>query len=301
MPAFSLAGCWRGFCVPKDGCDDRRSKRRVEEYRVMSMSIGASSNALSYLQQLLLRGSGGAAAASTDTLLTPDQTTADAAGSDQSQSNTSPSWPGAASSFQPGTLAALISLQGQTASGVVGNSPSDLFSQLDADGDGKISKTEFEQALGSVGVDAQSADALFGKLDADSDGSVSRGELGKAHGRGHHHHHQMDSADSAQGGDQQGGVSTLLNGTDITGATTQTATNSDGSSTTTISYADGTSVSMTTPAGTPNAGSSADGSAADGANGSANPGSSNSNLIEELIRLQSQLVSQAASVLSTIA
>ena len=262
----------------------------------MSMSIGASSNALSYLQQLLLRGSGGAAAASTDPLLTPDQTTADAAGSDQ-QSNTSPSWSGAASSFQPGTLAALISLQGQTASGVVGNSPSDLFSQLDADGDGKISKTEFEQALGSVGVDAQSADALFGKLDADSDGSVSRGELG----RGHHHHHQMDSADSAQGGTQPGGVSALLDGTDITGATTQTATNSDGSTTTTISYADGTSVSMTTPADTPNAGFSADGTTGDGTNGSANPGSSNSNLIEELIRLQSQLVSQAASVLSTIA
>lgn len=266
----------------------------------MSMSIGASSNALSYLQQLLLRGSGGAAAASTDTLLTPDQTTADAAGSDQSQSNTSPSWPGAASSFQPGTLAALISLQGQSASGVVGKSPSDLFSQLDTDGDGQISKTEFEQALGAVGVDAQSADALFGKLDANSDGSVTQGELGKAHGHGHHHHHQMDSADSTQGV-QQGGVSTLLDATDITGATTQTATNSDGSTTTTISYADGTSVSMTTPAGTPNAGSSGDGSSGNGANGSANPGSSNSNLIEELIRMQSQLVSQAASVLSTIA
>jgi EF hand domain-containing protein len=264
----------------------------------MSMSISASSNALSYLQQLL-RGSGGAAAASTDPLLTPDQTTADAAGSDQ-QSNTSPSWSGAASSFQPGTLAALISLQGQTASGVVGNSPSDLFSQLDTDGDGKISKTEFEQALGAVGVDAQSADALFGKLDADSDGSVSQGELGKAHGHGHHHHRPMDSADSTQGGAQQG-VSTLLDATDITGATTQTATNADGSTTTTISYADGTSVSMTTPAGTPNAGSSGDGSTGDGANGSGNSGSSNSNLIEELIRLQSQLMSQAASVLSTIA
>ena len=267
----------------------------------MSMSIGASSNALSYLQQLLLRGSGGAAPPGTGPLLTPDQTTGDAAGSDQSQSNTTPTWPGAASSFQPGTLAALISLQGQTASGVVGNSPSDLFSQLDTDGDGQISKTEFEQALGAIGVDAQSADALFGKLDANSDGSISQGELGKAHGHGHHHHHQTDSADSAQGGAQQGGISTLLDGTDISGATTQTATNSDGSTTTTISYADGTSVSMTTPAGTPNAGTSGDGTTGDGANGSGNAGSSNSNLIEELIRLQSQLVSQAASVLSTIA
>ena len=267
----------------------------------MSMSISASSNALSYLQQLLLRGSGGAAAASTDPLLTPDQTTADAGGPDQSQSNTTSTWSGAASSFQPGTLAALISLQGQSASVVVGNSPSDLFSQLDTDGDGQISKSEFEQALGAVGVDTQSADALFGKLDANGDGSVSQGELGKAHGHGHHHHHQTDSADSTQGGAQQGDVATLLNATDINGATTQTATNSDGSTTTTISYADGTSVSMTTPAGTPNTGPSGDGSTGDGASGSATTGSNNSNLIEELIRLQSQLVSQAASVLSTIA
>jgi hypothetical protein len=265
----------------------------------MSMSISASSNALSYLQQLLLRGSGGPAAASTDPLLAPDQTTADAGGPDQSQSNTTPTWSGAASSFQPGTLAALISLQGQSASGVVGNSPSDLFSQLDTDGDGQISKSEFEQALGAVGVDTQSADALFGKLDANGDGSVSQGELGKAHSHGHHH--QMDSADSTQSGAQQGDVATLLNATDINGATTQTATNSDGSTTTTISYADGTSVSMTTPAGTPNTGSSGDGSTGDGASGSATTGSNNSNLIEELIRLQSQLVSQAASVLSTIA
>jgi hypothetical protein len=58
---------------------------------------------------------------------------------------------------------------------------------------------------------------------------------------------------------------------------------------------------MTTPAGTPNTGSSGDGSTGDGASGSATTGSNNSNLIEELIRLQSQLVSQAASVLSTIA
>ncbi|HET7191451.1 MAG TPA: EF-hand domain-containing protein [Pseudolabrys sp.] len=266
----------------------------------MSMSISASSNALSYLQQMLLRGSGGPAAASTDPLLAPDPTAADAGGADQSQSNTTPTWSGAASSFQPGTLAALISLQGQSANRVVGNSPSDLFSQLDTDGDGQISKTEFEQALGAIGVDAQSADALFGKLDANSDGSVTHGELGKAHGHGDHHHNETDSVDSTQGA-QQGSVTTLLDATDITGATTQTATNSDGSTTTTISYADGTSVSLTTPAGAPNAGSSGDGSSGNGANGSANPGSSNSNLIEELIRMQSQLVSQAASILSTIA
>ena len=160
----------------------------------------------------------------------------------------------------------------------------------------RFSKTEFEQALGTAGVDTQSADALFGKLDANSDGSVSQSELAKAHGHGHHHHH-VDSGDSAQdGSSQQGGLSSLLNSTDITGATSQTATNSDGSSTTTITYADGTTVSMTTPATSQGSESSNGGSA-----GGASSGTGNSNLIEELIRMQSQLVTQAASALSTTA
>jgi hypothetical protein len=263
----------------------------------MSMSIGASSNALSYLQQLLQYGSSGVGATSNDPLLNLEQTSAGADSSSQSQSVSSPMGSGCGgSSFETGTLAALISFQGQSATGVVGQSPSDLFSQLDADGDGQISKTEFEQALGTAGVDTQSADALFGKLDANSDGSVSQSELAKARGHGHHHHH-IDSDDAVQGGgSQQGGLSSLLNSTDITGATTQTATNSDGSSTTTITYADGTTVSMTTPVTSQGSDSSNGGSA-----GGTSSGPGNSNLIEELIRMQSQLVTQAASVLSTTA
>jgi hypothetical protein len=263
----------------------------------MSLSISASSNALSYLQQLLQYGSSGVGATSNDPLLALDPSLTGSDGSGQSPQGTSAIGSGCGSSFEPGTLAALISLQGQSGSAVVGQSPSDLFSQIDTDGDGQISKSEFEQALGAVGVDTQSADALFGKLDANSDGSVSPSELGKAHGHGHHHHH-ADSADSTQGGgSQQDALSSLLNSSDITGATTQTATNSDGSTTTTISYADGTSISMTSPASTDgsNQSSSSDGGSS---NGSSN---SNNNLIEELIRLQSQLVTQASSTLSTIA
>ncbi len=41
----------------------------------------------------------------------------------------------------------------------------DLFSQLDADGDGQISKTEFESALGAGGTNLAQADDVFGKLD----------------------------------------------------------------------------------------------------------------------------------------
>ncbi len=264
----------------------------------MSMSVSASSNALSYLQQLLQYGSSGVGATNSDPLLTMDPAPTGSDGS--SQSSTSPIGSCVGSSFEPGTLAALISLQGQSATGVVGQNPSDLFSQLDTDGDGQISKTEFEQALGAVGVDTQSADALFGKLDANNDGNVSPSEIGKAHGHGHHHHHQADSTDSAQGGGaQQGGLSSLLSSSDITGATTQTATNADGSSTTTISYADGTTVSMTTPAASQNTASQNNNSANNGSGGPSGP--SNSNLIEQLIQLQSQLVTQAASTLSTIA
>ena len=267
----------------------------------MSMSISASSNALSYLQQLLQAGSSGVGATSSDPLLAMDPTLTGADGSSQSQSSTSPIGSGVGSSFEPGTLAALISLQGQSATGVVGQSPSDLFSQLDTVGDGHFSMSEFEQALNGVGVDTQSADALFGKLDANNDGSVSPSEIGKAHHHGGHHHHQADSADSAQGGGtQQDGLSSLLNSSDITGATSQTATNADGSSTTTISYADGTSVSMTTPAAPQNNASSNGDSSNNGSTGSTGSNNSN-NLIEQLIQLQSQLVTQAASTLSTFA
>ncbi len=267
----------------------------------MSMSISASSNALSYLQQLLQAGTSGVGATNTDPLLSLDQAPVGIDSSSQSQSTASLAGsPLGGSSFDPGTLAALISFQGQSATGVVGQSPSDLFSQLDADGDGQISKSEFEQALGTSGVGTQSADALFGKLDANDDGSVSQSELAKARGHGHHHHH-VDNGDSAQGSDsQQGGLSSLLNSTDITGATSQTASNADGSSTTTITYADGTTVSMTTPAASQGSGGS-NGSSTGGSPGSTSDGSNSSNLIEQLIRLQSQLVTQAASALSTFA
>jgi EF hand domain-containing protein len=266
----------------------------------MSMSISASSNALSYLQQLLQAGTSGVGATNTDPLLSLDQSPVGADSSSQSQS-TLPAGSGlGASSFDAGTLAALISFQGQSATGVLGQSPSDLFSQLDTDGDGQISKSEFEQALGAVGVDTQSADALFGRLDANDDGGVSQSELAKAHGHGHHHHH-FDQGDSAQGsGSQQDPLSSLLSSTDITGATSQTANNADGSSTTTITYADGTTVTMTTPAASQGS-SGSNGGSTDGSTGGTSDGSSNSNLIEQLIRLQSQLVTQAASALSTFA
>jgi hypothetical protein len=204
---------------------------------------------------------------------------------DQSPSPISATGAGASPpSFDPGMLAALLSLQGQQANGGASGS-SGLFSNLDTNGDGQISKSEFEGTLGSVGVDTSSADALFSKLDTNGDGSVSQSELASAqHGHGHHHHH-MDGAS------QGGGLSSLLNPTNADGSTTKTATNTDGSTTTTISYTDGTTIDMTTPAASQDSGSSGGGSGAP----------SQSNLIEQLIRMQSQLLEQSAPTVSTIA
>ena len=52
----------------------------------------------------------------------------------------------------------------------------DLFSQLDANGDGQISKSEFENALGAGGTNLAQADDVFNKLDTNGDGSVSLDE-----------------------------------------------------------------------------------------------------------------------------
>ena len=100
-------------------------------------------------------------------------------------------------------MSALIDAQSQsgtpsTAPTDPSNALKDLFSQIDADGDGSISKTEFEKALGAGGTNLAAADDVFGKLDANGDGSVSLDELksalqGQAH-HGHHHHMQASSS-----------------------------------------------------------------------------------------------------------
>ena len=56
----------------------------------------------------------------------------------------------------------------------------DLFSQIDANGDGQISKSEFENALGAGGTNLAQADDVFNKLDTNGDGSVSLDELTSA-------------------------------------------------------------------------------------------------------------------------
>jgi len=252
---------------------------------------------MSYLQQLLQQGAagtGGVASAS-DPLSILMQTIS---GSDSTSDPTN-SAAGSTSSlslppFGTGTMAALISLQGQSANGLVAQSPSQLFSKIDTDGDGKISKTEFENALSGAGVSTSDADAAFAKLDANGDGSITHGELpGTKGAHGHHHAHGGGGSDD---GDQDP-LSQLISGAGADGATTQTATNADGSTTTTITYADGTTIDMTSPGAPTNSGQS--GAGTDG--NSSNSANSQNNLLQDLIKLQSQMLTAATSTLSTIA
>lgn len=69
----------------------------------------------------------------------------------------------------------------------------DLFALLDADGNGAVSKSEFETALGAGGTNLAAADSVFARLDKDGDGAVSSNELasvlsGSRRGHGHHGH-----------------------------------------------------------------------------------------------------------------
>jgi Ca2+-binding EF-hand superfamily protein len=105
----------------------------------------------------------------------------------------------------PATLSALLAAQGQSSTGGAapaatnpGSALQDLFSQIDANGDGQITKSEFEQALGAGGTNIAQADHVFSQLDRNGDGSVSIGELGSALQRsgGHPHVHAGDSAGS---------------------------------------------------------------------------------------------------------
>jgi hypothetical protein len=194
-----------------------------------------------------------------------------------------------ASGMTPDTMNALFAAQSQTPAPA--GSPglmSQLFSLLDTNNDGAISKSEFEAALGQNGQTTQ-ADSVFAKLDANADGSVSPGELANAlqdpSGKVHHHHHHPhdggDEASSADGASSAGAASAGRQAgagggaDDLLGAgnTGQTVTNADGSTTTTLSYADGSQVTMTMPAA-----------------GSSGSGAAPNNFLERMIQRQAQML-----------
>jgi Ca2+-binding EF-hand superfamily protein len=190
--------------------------------------------------------------------------------------------------FSPDVMKALLSVQGNQ-----GKSPAKLESLLgkfDADGDGTISQSEFETAIGPD-ADKAEVDELFNTLDGNGDGAVGQDELKaavqKAHG-GHHHHHSAEGAGEQSGAGGASGsdpLQALLSGAAADGTTSQSTTNADGSSTTTITYADGTKVAMTTPA------------AANTAAAASNPEGPNfASLLKHLISLQAQLAAPTMSL-----
>jgi hypothetical protein len=201
---------------------------------------------------------------------------------------------GGGSQISPATMSALLAAQGETGSTASATtSPSsalqDLFSQIDANGDGEISKSEFENALGAGGTNLAQADDVFNKLDSNGDGSVNLGELSSAlkgaEGKGGHDHHahvggsngssDSNGADSTNNSSatSAAGAAPLLQA--LLGASSTSATNSNGSTTTSLTYADGSSVSMTSPPATT----------------SSSTATSSYNLIEQMVQRQAQAIS----------
>lgn len=182
---------------------------------------------------------------------------------------------GSGACISPATMSALLAAQGQS-SGAPSASASaalqDLFSQIDGNGDGRISKSEFESALGAGGTNLAQADDVFGKLDTNGDDSVSLDEMSSAlkGAGGHRHAHHA-------GDGKQPNMDALLQALD--GATRTSTTNSDGSITTSMTYADGSTMTLTTLA----------------PQSSSTSASSSYNFVEQAIRREASAISAPAT------
>jgi Ca2+-binding EF-hand superfamily protein len=196
----------------------------------------------------------------------------------------------AGSQISPSTMSALLAAQDQSSTGsttTASTSPSDalqnLFSQIDANGDGQITKSEFENALGAGGTNLAQADNVFSKLDTNGDGSVSLNDLSSAlKGAGHHGHHVANSDGSS---DSNGNSSSNTSGSSadpllqaMQAAFSTSTTNSNGLAASLIP-ADLSKVTTTSL----------------GASGSA---TSSYNSIEQMIQRQMQAMSFSATPLS---
>ena len=186
---------------------------------------------------------------------------------------------GGGSQISPQTMSALLDAQSQSAGSATTASKSrssalkDLFAQIDGNGDGKITKLEFEEALGAGGTNLPQADSVFGKLDKDGDGSVSLKELASALKAGKKPHHDQPAASESDGSNSDPFSQA------VKGASSTSVTNSDGSVTTSLTYADGSKVTMTSAAGKSSSASA----------------TSSYNFIEQMIQRQAQAASSGAA------
>jgi Ca2+-binding EF-hand superfamily protein len=192
-------------------------------------------------------------------------------------------------------MSALLAAQSQSSTATTAPasaSPSgalkDLFSQIDGNGDGQISKSEFESALGAGGTNIAQADRVFSRLDQNGNGTVSLDEMSsalKGRGGGHHHHHHVASSGETSGTSGIGDpASTDASSSDPLLQALQTAlspstTNSNGLATASLTPADLSKVTTTSL----------------GAFGSA---TSTYNSVEQMIQRQVQAMSFSATPLS---
>ncbi len=265
----------------------------------MSLSVGSATSSLSSWQQLLQQGGASGANKAGQSF---DPLSFLMPGGGDSSSNSAASSSGSASSkspFGPDMMSQLIDLQQKaSAAGTTGASDpgnSKLFAKLDTDGDGKVSKSEFEAAASQHGISTSISDAVYAKLDGDGDGSVTQSELASADKGQAHQGHHIGGAAGASGAD--GDADDPTSGSDAGGAKTTTTTHADGSVTTTITYADGSTASTTSPPSGMNAGQSD----ADKPSGNGASGSGGSALMKELMALQSHLMSAAGAAVSALA
>jgi Ca2+-binding EF-hand superfamily protein len=210
----------------------------------MLFALGAASSVLDALQSLATtKSSSSQPATSTQNTANPFDVPDSSATTSGASSTTTgaPGW----SRISPETMSALLAAQSQSSDAAAttttsttspSNALQDLFSQIDANGDGQISKSEFENALGAGGTNVAQADDVFGKLDQNGDGNVSLDEMKQAlqgaggHHGGHHHAHAaaasgQTSADgtSADGTSSTDPLQQLLNAQ--TASTSQSGTN----------------------------------------------------------------------------
>jgi len=187
-----------------------------------------------------------------------------------SGSSTAAPCSGGCSQISPATMSALLAAQSQSTTASAAppsraDALKDLFSQLDANGDGQVSKSEFESALGAGGTNLARADDVFSKLDKNGDGSVSLDELSSAlkgaGGKGHRHHHHLADTQA------------------LSGASSTQVTNSDGTTTTSVTYADGSKVTLTSAPATK----------------SSSTATSSYNFVEQLIAREAKAIPSGAS------
>src|SRR5947199_63903 len=168
----------------------------------MLLALGAVSSALDALQSLTSSKSSPQSTGFSQAAGNPFDLTSGAGAS----ANSSPATGGNGfTQISPETMSALLAAQSNASAQTTTTAPPsrsdalhDLFSLIDADHDGAITKSEFESALGAGGTNLVQADDVFSKLDKDGNGSVSIDEMASAlkGGKGHHHSHRGAGASS---------------------------------------------------------------------------------------------------------